>query len=68
MLPISAVANGYQINFNGTAHQAYVLQRAPGLNGPWINLTSVLVDVNGVGSYIDTNAPADAAFYRVVAQ
>jgi hypothetical protein len=68
MLPISAIANGYKINFSATANQTYVIQRAPRLNGPWITLRSVLVDSNGIGSYIDTNAPADAAFYRLVAQ
>ncbi len=68
MLPISAIAHGYKINFSANANQTYVIQRAPKLNGPWITLTSVLVDANGIGSYIDTNAPADAAFYRLVAQ
>ncbi len=68
LLPLTAVANGYQISFRAGSNQSSVIQRATNLNGPWVTLTIVNADANGIGTYNDTNAPSDTAFYRVVAQ
>jgi hypothetical protein len=42
------------------------VQRAPSVTGPWTSLGAVPVDLSGIASFADTNAPPANAFYRTV--
>ena len=66
MLPPVPIAGGYQVSFFGLPGRTYHLQRAPAVTGPWTTLAAVTTDANGLGTYADTNAPAEAAYYRTI--
>jgi hypothetical protein len=68
MLRPVPVSNGCQVNFVGIAGRQYVIQRAPSITGPWTTLTTIVVGSSGAGSYLDTTALRDSAFYRTVLQ
>lgn len=64
MLPPAPIAGGYQVSFLGVPGYSYTLQRAASPTGPWTTLASVTTDVNGLGTFADTNPLGGSAFYR----
>jgi len=64
MLSPARISNGFQIKFTGLAGYGYSLLRASSVAGPWTTLSSITTDVNGLGTFPDTNAPPTKAFYR----
>jgi hypothetical protein len=66
MLPIVAKPEGYEIRFSGIPNREYELQRAATLDGPWITLTTVFANLDGLGAYTDATGHSKAAFYRLV--
>jgi hypothetical protein len=67
-LPATAIPAGFQLKVTGTPGSTYTLERAASVSGPWTVLNPVTVGPDGLGSIIDTNPPAPAAFYRTVPQ
>ena len=55
-----------QLNIAGAPGFLYMVERAPTPNGPWASLNAITADAGGAGICLDTNAPGDHAFYRVV--
>jgi Bacterial Ig domain len=59
-------AGQFHAVYSGVPGYPYAIQYAPDLTGPWITLTNVLADANGLFEIIDTSsAPASRRFYRV---
>lgn len=56
---------GVRLYFKGVSGTLQAIERAPGLDGPWILLTNLLVGASGRTNYDDVHAPLPAAFYRV---
>jgi hypothetical protein len=65
LAPLTQVPGGFRVTFPGIPSQTYNLQRADKVTGPWQTVTSLTIGPEGFGSYIDTNAPPSAAFYRM---
>jgi hypothetical protein len=66
--PVRLADGGFNVSFMGAVGRTYNLQRSTSLNGPWINLGSITVDLSGVGVFKDADAPKIGAFYRTVSQ
>ena len=66
MLMPQPIAGGFIIRFAGVAGQAYTLQRAELITGPWTSLGQVSVGPLGIAGYADTNSLPANAFYRAV--
>jgi len=66
MMISKALPGGFDVSFKGIPGREYEIQRAPSISGPWTTLTTVLVEPDGSGFYVDTDAPASEAFYRNV--
>jgi hypothetical protein len=56
-----------RITFTGFPNRTYQVQRALSLQDPWTNLMEVISDSSGAAGVEDTNATANAGFYRVQA-
>lgn len=54
-----------QIRFTGKPATAFSVQRVAGLPGSWVTVGTVTTDATGLGTYTDSNPPANAAFYRI---
>lgn len=62
---ITASTNGWALRFGGIPRQSYVLQIAPGLTGPWTDLSGpVKAGVTGLTQFTDTTPASAARFYR----
>ncbi|MGA3266195.1 MAG: glycoside hydrolase family 9 protein [Verrucomicrobiota bacterium] len=58
-------SGGYSLQFGGIPYQAYYLQSATNLNGPWSTVSgSVTADVTGTVRFTDTSPAVTAKFYR----
>jgi hypothetical protein len=66
MLPLTPLAGGWLVSFEGWPGLTYQLQRAAHITGPWLTLTNLSVGAPGRASFADTNAPPPRAFYRTV--
>ncbi|MBI5387209.1 MAG: cadherin-like domain-containing protein [Verrucomicrobia bacterium] len=57
------------VSFAGIPFQAYIIQAAPGIAGPWTNLSPpILAGPNGLASYEDPTDPMPPIrFYRTIA-
>jgi hypothetical protein len=66
LLPLTQIPGGFRVTFAGIPGYSYTLQRAESINGPWSNVTAVVVGSLGIGIYDDTNSPPPTAFYRTV--
>jgi hypothetical protein len=66
LLPLIATPNGFLVTFAGIPGFTYTLQRAESVSGPWVTLTTLTADANGLGMFEDDNPPAGGAFYRTV--
>ena len=53
-----------RIRFAGVSGQAYQVQRAPSVNGPWTVLSTLTAPAHGLIEYIDSIRPPEGAFYR----
>lgn len=58
------VANGWQVKFTSSASWFYVLERSENLE-TWTEITPLMPGTGQTAVLVDTNAPADAVFYRV---
>lgn len=63
-LPVNA-GNGWSVSFSGVSATTHSVQRATAANGPWTQLTNVVMNPFGYTNYADQNSPGSAAFYRV---
>jgi hypothetical protein len=66
-LPPGQIEGGWHFQFSATPGYAYRAERATDLNGPWFDLGPVSPGANGLFEFNDTDAPAEQAFYRIVA-
>lgn len=58
------VANGWQVEFTSSASRLYVLERSENLEA-WTEVTPPTPGTGQTAGLVDTNAPANAVFYRV---
>jgi hypothetical protein len=65
-LSMAQDGRGLSLNWNAVSGLSYQVERASTPNGPWIAFGSFTSSNWGNLSFRDTNAPAGAAFYRVV--
>ena len=65
MLPLCLGPGGVTVSFAGIPGLTYTVQRAPALAGPWSTMATVTVGDSGICACLDSNAPADKAFYRI---
>jgi len=56
-----------RFSFTGFPNRNYLVQRARSLQDPWTNLMEVISDSSGAAVVEDTQAPANAGFYRAQA-
>ncbi len=63
-LSLEKAAHGVRLRFPVSAGRSYQLQSAPTAHGPWSTNATFNPLTNGVLEYLETNAPASAAFYR----
>jgi hypothetical protein len=64
----AVTGRGFRIRFAGTPGQAYDIQRAHNIEGPWTNLaTSVVAPDYGIIEATDSSPFADRGFYRALA-
>lgn len=63
-ISIDLVLAGPRLRFAATPGN-YNLERALNVTGPWSTNATLISSSNGILEYIDTNAPAGSAFYRV---
>ena len=63
---INSVGNGWALKFGGIPGQAYVLQVAPAVTGPWSDLSGpVQPDATGMVQFTDSTTPdLGTRFYR----
>jgi uncharacterized repeat protein (TIGR03803 family) len=66
MLPLTRAVNGWTVKFSGVAGNTNRLLRATSLPGIWVPRSTVVVGSDGTGQFLDTTAPAGAAFYRTI--
>ncbi len=53
------------VAFQGAPEVIYEMRRAPNLDGPWSSVGIQTANPSGLIEFLDTNAPAPQAFYRV---
>jgi hypothetical protein len=66
-----SVTNGVQLQFGGVPYQAYVLQRADAVTGPWSTVTlagTMQPDTTGMLYFTDPAPVTTMRFYRVQIQ
>src|SRR5207249_3331039 len=66
MLPLTRTGDGWSISFTGPAGETCRVLRAMSPTGPWTNLATVSVGIDGSGRYTDPAPPAGKAFYQTV--
>jgi len=65
ILALTVTQDGPSIRFQGIPGNTYTVQRSANLaSGVWTPIGSVTLADNGIGTYTDTNAPANLGFYR----
>jgi hypothetical protein len=55
---------GVWLVLKGLPNRSYSLLRATDLTGNWANIATVVMDADGTATYLDSNAPQGAAYYR----
>jgi outer membrane protein assembly factor BamB len=61
---LAQVPTGIRLRFVGAPSQSYHIERANTVTGLWSTLATPTAPLGGLIEYVDTNAPAGAAFYR----
>ena len=57
--------NSTQLTFNADPNATYSVLRATSIDGDWTDIGDATTNASGVGTYTDSNPPAEAAFYRI---
>jgi hypothetical protein len=65
IVSIQKPSGAVNLSLSGMPGQAYGLQRASTVTGPWTNIADVTIGPAGTASFSDNSAPAGAAFYRM---
>ena len=58
------VNDGYSIHVLGTSNITYLLQRSPGVAGPWSNIATNAAPASGLIEFYDASPPRGRGFYR----
>jgi hypothetical protein len=62
---VALLSGEVRLHFTGTAGTSYRVERALAVTGPWRIIATPTAPPGGLIEYIDTTAPAGAAFYRL---
>ena len=63
-ISIDLVPSGVRLRFDAIRDRSYTIERALTLDGPWINLDTIIASADALLEYVDINPPAASAFYR----
>jgi hypothetical protein len=61
---LSTTPQKVNLTLSGAPNSSWAIERALGLNGPWTNLSALVIGTNGSAQFQDTNSPSPAGFYR----
>jgi hypothetical protein len=62
---LDLISTGVRLRFNGVPGRGYNFERAPAVTGPWSTINTQTAPASGLFEYLDTNASAIGAFYRM---
>jgi hypothetical protein len=66
ILSVGSVNGNPSLTFAGIPGRSYAIERAPAVDGPWTQISTVVCDALGLTTFTDTNPPGGSSFYRTL--